>query len=367
MKHNLIKILMLFLVAFFISACEKKQAQAMKIPPQSVNILIAKGENIPLAFEYPAKLITDLDVNIKPQVSGTIVKKYFKAGDFVKKDQVLFLIDPSKFQAQVNIAYGNALKARANYENEKVNHERNKKLFDKNVISKKEYDTSLTNFNNAKANLISARGELKNAKIDLNHASVKAPFDGVLGDALVDIGAYVSASNTELVRITNLNPIYADFYISDTTKLNINRNLSTGKWELDNVNAYIDLNGKIYQGKLYFIDSVIDAKSGSVHAKAVFENNCSSLLPGSFITLKSEGFMQKNGFKIPQSAIMQNQKDVYVYTMENNKVHKKDINIVYQNNEYAIIDSGIKENDKIILNNFNKIRPGSDVIQAKGN
>ena len=365
--NNFKKISILLFISLVFSACEKKENKPMQMPPQMVNIMVAKGENIPLKFEYPAKLVTDLDVNIKPKVSGAIVEKYFKAGDFAKKGQVLFLIDPSKFKANVSVSTGNVLKANANFENEKINFERNKKLFEKNIISKKEYDNSLASFNSAKANLISAQAELKNAKIDLSYASVKAPFDGVLGDSLVDIGDYVNASNTDLVRITNLNPIYADFYISDTTKLNINRNVQNGKWELENINAYININGKNYNGKLYFIDSVIDPNSGSVHAKAIFENNSSTLLPGTFTNITSEGFLQKNGFKIPQSAIMQDQKDVYVYVMENGKVVKKDIKIIYQNNEYAVIDSGIKEDDKIILNNFKKIRPGSSVMQAKAN
>ncbi|NES53195.1 efflux RND transporter periplasmic adaptor subunit, partial [Escherichia coli] len=89
---------------------------------------------------------------------------------------------------------------------------RSKALFSKSAISQKEYDSSLATFNNSKASLTSARAQLANARIDLDHTEIKAPFDGTIGDALVNIGDYVSASTTELVRVTNLNPIYADFF-----------------------------------------------------------------------------------------------------------------------------------------------------------
>ncbi|EPC9569684.1 multidrug efflux RND transporter periplasmic adaptor subunit CmeA, partial [Campylobacter jejuni] len=180
-------------------------------------------------------------------------------------------------------------------------------------------------------------------------------------DALVNIGDYVSASTTELVRVTNLNPIYADFFISDTDKLNLVRNTQSGKWDLDSIHANLNLNGETVQGKLYFIDSVIDANSGTVKAKAVFDNNNSTLLPGAFATITSEGFIQKNGFKVPQIAVKQDQNDVYVLLVKNGKVEKSFVHISYQNNEYAIIDKGLQNGDKIILDNFKKIHVGSNV------
>ncbi|TKX32614.1 efflux RND transporter periplasmic adaptor subunit [Campylobacter aviculae] len=354
-------ILLIVSIMFLFSACDKKETPKMQMPPQPVSVMYAKAENLPLAFTYPAKLVSDYDVIIKPQVSGVIKDKLFRAGDLVKEGQTLFIIEQDKFKANVDSAYGKALMARANFENASKDYNRSKILFSKGAVSKKEYDNTLATFNNAKANLASARADLQNMKIDLEHTEIKAPFDGVVGDALINIGDYVNASSTDLVRVTNLNQIYAEFYISDTDKLDIIRNTQDGRWNLDNIHATLNLNGQKFQGKLYFIDSVIDSDSGTVKAKAVFDNNSSMLLPGSFATITSEGFVQKNGFKIPQSAIKQDQNEVYVYTIANGKVAKTPIHINYQTNEYAIIDSGLKENDKIILDNFKKIHIGSSV------
>ncbi|HEF9277548.1 TPA: efflux RND transporter periplasmic adaptor subunit [Campylobacter coli] len=353
--------LLLLSALFLFSACNKEEAPQKQTLPQSVSTMSAKAENLPLNFTYPAKLVSDYDVIIKPQVSGVIVEKLFKAGDLIKKGQTLFIIEQDKFKASVNSAYGKALMARANFDNASKDYNRSKTLYNKGAISQKEYDSALANFNNTKANLTSARADLENARIDLAYTEIKAPFDGIVGDALINIGDYVSSSSTELVRITNLNPIYADFYISDTDKLNIVRNTQDGKWDLSNIYADLNLNGEVVKGKLYFIDSVIDANSGTVKAKAIFDNNNSTLLPGAFATITSEGFIQKNGFKVPQIAVKQNQNDVYVLLVKNGKVEKSSVHISYQNNEYAIIDKGLQNGDKIILDNFKKIQVGSEV------
>ncbi|ECQ5910625.1 efflux RND transporter periplasmic adaptor subunit [Campylobacter coli] len=351
-------------VVLLLTACSKEEAPQKQTPPQSVSTMSAKAENLPLNFTYPAKLVSDYDVIIKPQVSGVIVEKLFKAGDLIKKGQTLFIIEQDKFKASVNSAYGKALMARANFDNASKDYNRSKTLYNKGAISQKEYDSALANFNNTKANLTSARADLENARIDLAYTEIKAPFDGIVGDALINIGDYVSSSSTELVRITNLNPIYADFYISDTDKLNLVRNTQDGKWDLDSIHANLNLNGETVQGKLYFIDSVIDANSGTVKAKAVFDNNNSTLLPGTFATITSEGFIQKNGFKVPQIAVKQDQNDVYVLLVKNGKVEKSSVHISYQNNEYAIIDKGLQNGDKIILDNFKKIQVGSEVKEV---
>ncbi len=358
------KIFLALVFVLFLSACGGDN-NGVAMPPQGVHTITAKSENLPLRFSYPATLVSDYDAVLKPEVSGMIIKKFFKAGDLVKAGDKLFLINPDKFEANFNAAWGRALMARADFDNVSKDYERNKILFQKKALSQKEYDTSLASFKTAKANLESARAEVANAKIDLAHTEIKAPFDGVVGDALINIGEYVNASVTELVRVTNLNPIYADFYISDTDKLNISRNTKSGKWELDNFKADLSLNGENYKGKLYFIDSVIDSKSGTVKAKAVFDNNASKLLPGAFANVSTDGFIQRNGFKIPQVAILQDQKEAYVYTIKDAKVSKTPVHISFQTSEYAVIDNGLKNGDKIIVDNFKKIRQGSEVIELK--
>lgn len=356
------KIIASICALMILSACSKEQNNQVKqLPPQPVNIITMQSKDLPLKFSYPAKLSTDLDVMIKPKVSGEIKQKYFKSGQAVKKGDKLFLIEPDKYQANVNIAYGDALVARANFEDAKKNFERDSVLIEKNAISQKEFDASLAKFNSTKATLESARAKLSNARLDLKYTVVSAPFDGVLGDALVDVGDYVNTANTDLVRITNINPIFADFYISDVDKISMNKNIKNGNWQLEDVQVQASIGGEIYNGKLYFIDSVIDANSGGVKAKAIFDNNTSNLMPGSFANVSVGGFVQKNGFEIPQVALLQDDSSTFVYTLVDGKVAKTIVNVIYQTSDKVIINTGLKDGDKVIINNFKKIRPGLSV------
>lgn len=361
MKSFSVQMLLACLSLFVFFGCSKEQKMP-QMPAQPVSTITAQSSDIRLSFSYPAQLVSEEDVVLKPKVSGAIVEKFFKAGDKVQKDQVLFLIEPDKYRAALEAARGSLLVSEANYQNAKKDHDRNRVLIGKQAISQKDYDTSLANFNTAKANLESARAQLSSAQLDLNYTSVSAPFDGVVGDALVNVGEYVIASSRELVRVTNLNPIYADFYIADVERLGIDRNLASGSWQVQDIQTTINVSGQEVKGKLFFVDSVLDAKSGSAKAKAVFDNNESRLVPGTYTTITSSGFVQKDGFKIPQIAVLQDARNTYVYTIDaENKVQKTIVSIVYQDNEFAVISDGLKNGDKIIINNFKKIRPGAVV------
>lgn len=363
MKALNFSILAGFLAVFFGCGSEP---QAQQIPPQPVNTIVAKAADIRLHFSYPAQIVSDEDVVLKPKVSGSIVEKTFKAGDKVKKDQVLFLIEPEKYKAALEVANATLGTAKANYDNAKKDYDRNKVLINKQAISQKDYDTSLANFNSARANLESAKAQVASASLDYNYTSISSPFDGVVGDALVNVGEYVSTNGKDLVRVTNLNPLYADFYIADIERLGFARNLADGTWQIDDVETSVVVNGEEIKGKLFFVDNVIDNTSGSVKAKAIFDNNDSKLVPGTFTTITSGGFVQKNGFQIPQVAILQDSRNAYVYTLnDENKVQKTVVKIIFQENEYAVISEGLKDGDRIVLNNFKKIAPGA-VVQDLG-
>lgn len=365
MNSKFTKMAILSLVGFGFFGCGEAP-QAPKMPPQVVSTMAAKSENVALEFSYPAELISEEDVLLKPKVSGQVVEKLFKAGDLVKKGQVLFLIEPDKFKAAYEVAKSNVSVANSTYANAKKDHDRNRVLIGKQAISQKEYDTSLASFNSATANLESAQAQLTSAQLDYNYTNVSAPFDGVVGDALINVGEYVTASATNLVRVTNLNPIYADFYIADVEKLNLEKQLSNGAWNVESVDASVNFNNENVKGKLYFVDSVIDSNSGKVKAKAIFDNTDGKLLPGIFTTITMNGFVQKNGYKLPSIALMQDARNTYVYTLDNeSKVKKTIVKVVYQTNDFVVISEGLKDGDKVILNNFKKIAPGA-VVQDIG-
>lgn len=357
-------------VAVFFTGClddlnifkkDKAQAAASAMPAAHVDVIVAKKGDYPMSFNYPARIQSEQDVIIKPKVSGTLLKQNFKAGDTVKEGQVLFVIDPEKYQATYESSKASIAQAEANLKNAKNEMERVKKLFAQKALSQKDYDSALATYESADATLKSAVASTKSAKLDLGYTNVTAPFSGVVGENLVDVGAYIAAGSTELVRLTKIDPIDVRFYISDIDELNRAKNIDQNSWEQINKEAILTVDGQNFEGKVKFIDSTVDVNSGGVLAKAEFENKDGKLLPGVFARISMNGFVQKDSFAIPQVAILQDTVSPYVYLVKDGKVVKKSIKIIYQTVTEAYVKEGLEEGDVIILNNFKKIGPGSSV------
>ena len=358
----------LLLTSLLFTACfdekDKKSAaagQQRQMPPSKVDVFVAKKSNVPISFDYTATLTSQQDVIIYPKVSGTIIKQFFKPGDSVKAGDKLFLIDPEKYQAGYDALEAAIGVANANLKNAKTEFNRISNLYKKNAVSQKDYDAAVSALEIANANLLSARANAKNAKIDLSYTSITAPFDGVLGDNLADVGSLVVANSTRLVRLTKINPIEAHFYISDVDNLNRVKMQESSLWVQTNSGAVLKVGSEEFSGKVNFIDNVVNTNMGSVLAKAEFNNDEGKLLPGMFGHIKMDGFYQKDGFKIPQVALQQTDVKTYVLVVAEGKVASKDVKITYQTKDAAVVSEGLNENDKIIMNNFLKIGVGAPV------
>ena len=358
----------LLLTSLLFTACfdekDKKSAaagQQRQMPPSKVDVFVAKKSDVPISFDYTATLTSQQDVIIYPKVSGTIIKQFFKPGDNVKAGDKLFLIDPEKYQAGYDALEAAIGVANANLKNAQTEFNRISNLYKKNAVSQKDYDAAVSALEIANANLLSARANAKNAKIDLGYTSITAPFDGVLGDNLADVGSLVVANSTRLVRLTKINPIEAHFYISDVDNLNRVKMQESSLWVQTNSGAVLKVGSEEFSGKVNFIDNVVNTNMGSVLAKAEFNNDEGKLLPGMFGHIKMDGFYQKDGFKIPQVALQQTDVKTYVLVVEDGKVASKDVKITYQTKDAAVVSEGLNENDKIIMNNFLKIGVGAPV------
>ncbi len=350
------KILTFGFVALMITSCgENKQAAQQAAPALPVSVAIAKIGDIPITLEFNGQVVSDMDVVLKGKVVGSIEKQFFTPGSTVKQGDKLYQIDQAKYRSVYN-------ERLATYKNAKAQYDRAVILRSKNAISAKEFDAASSAYGSAVANL-------NNAKVDLDYSVVTAPFDGVIGDTLKDVGSYVSTTDNDLVRITKLNPIFVEFGISDTDRLDIDEKSASGQWKQLNSIVEIRLaNGSEYNGTISFLDRVIDEKSGTVKAKAKFDNNQTQIRPGVFAAVKVHGFYQKDGFKIPQIAVLQDLVNPFVYVVENGKVSKRAIKIASQDATSVVVSSGLKDGDQVILDNFKKIKDGSpvQVVATKG-
>ena len=361
--------LVLSVAVLFLSGCfenkENKAAAGRQMPLSHVDIFIAQKTDIPISFDYTATVTSSQDVIIYPKVGGTIIKQFFKPGSKVKAGDKLFLIDPEKYQASFDSLDASVGVANANLKNAETEFKRISALYKKNAVSQKDYDAAVAAYDIANANLVSAKANLKNAKIDLGYTTITAPFDGVVGDNQVDVGSLVIANQTKLVRLTKINPIEAEFYIADVDNLTRKTNLDNGSWQQLNSDAVLSVNGENFNGKVNFIDNVVNTATGSVLAKASFDNSEGKILPGAFGHIKMSGFVQKNAFNIPQVALQQSATNSYVLVVKDGKVSQKNVKIGYQTKNMVAVTEGLEEGDKIIVNNFLKIGVGAPVETDK--
>ena len=361
--------LVLSVAVLFLSGCfenkENKAAAGRQMPLSHVDIFIAQKTDVPISFDYTATVTSSQDVIIYPKVGGTIIKQFFKPGSKVKAGDKLFLIDPEKYQASFDSLDAAVGVANANLKNAETEFKRISALYKKNAVSQKDYDAAVAAYDIANANLVSAKANLKNAKIDLGYTTITAPFDGVVGDNQVDVGSLVIANQTKLVRLTKINPIEAEFYIADVDNLTRKTNLDNGSWQQLNSDAVLSVNGENFNGKVNFIDNVVNTATGSVLAKASFDNSEGKILPGAFGHIKMSGFVQKNAFNIPQVALQQSATNSYVLVVKDGKVSQKNVKTGYQTKNMVAVTEGLEEGDKIIVNNFLKIGVGAPVETDK--
>ena len=361
--------LVLSAAVFLFSGCfesgDKKAAAGRQMPLSHVDIFTAQKTDIPISFDYTATVASSQDVIIYPKVGGTIIKQFFRPGSKVKAGDKLFLIDPEKYQASFDSLDAAVGVANANLKNAETEFKRISALYKKNAVSQKDYDAAVAAYDIANANLVSAKANLKNAKIDLGYTTIIAPFDGVVGDNQVDVGSLVIANQTKLVRLTKINPIEAEFYIADVDNLTRKTNLDNGSWQQLNSDAVLSVNGENFNGKVNFIDTVVNTATGSVLAKASFDNSEGKILPGAFGHIKMSGFVQKNAFNIPQVALQQSATNSYVLVVKDGKVSQKNVKTGYQTKNMVAVTEGLEDGDKIIVNNFLKIGVGAPVETDK--
>ncbi len=351
-------VLGLFLVGC--SGEQKAQQGQQQQAPQAVPVpaLTVKSTPINLSYEYPARLKSVEQAQVVAKVNGTLLKKSYTEGAFVKEGALLFKIDPKKYQATYDKAKANLGVAEAALKNAERSKNRVESLYKDKAVSEQERDSVISNYEIALAQVEASRAVLNDAQIDLDYTSVTAPIGGMAGQKLIDAGNYIGAQ-TILTTITKLDPIYAEFSIPDS-------DLAKAKSVEGGVAKIILENGKEFTGKVNFFDSVIDDKSGTIALRAEFKNSNNELIPGQFGRIRLENSSSEPLILVPQKAVMQSPQGSSVYIVENGIA---EIRLVVLGETIAkgwVIKSGLKDGDIVIVDNITKVRPKSPVKPMEG-
>lgn len=353
----------MFLSSVIFIGCKDSQqaggAAALNVQTQTI-----VPQNVSLNFEYAARLKSVQSAGVYARVQGVLLAKNFKEGDIVEEGQLLFKIDPARYQAKVNQAKAQRQSAEANFIRANRDWSRVEKLYKQGVYTIDQYDTSRANFISAQAEVSSAQAALDDVNIDLGYTDVVATISGRIGMRSYDVGNLVGGSGQDvLTTITQLSPIYAEFSIPNTDYY-LMRGLENHRIQVE----YIMGNGHVYEklGKLDFVDSVLDAQTSTVKARSIVDNEEHKLLPNEFVRVRLKGFEAQNAISIPQSALLQDGQGSYVYVAKDGKakIARVVLGLNLRDGQVLILN-GLKEGDVLILNQLSKIRDESPVNPVK--
>ena len=342
---------------FLLAACDQNASPgAASNTPTPVGVTTLKSEPVTLFTQLPGRTTAVRTAEVRPQVSGIILKRLYTEGSEVKAGQPLYQIDPATYQA----AYD---KAQATLTNASKLAQRYKPLAAAHAISGQSYDDAVAAAREAQA-------DLETARVNLNYTEVRAPISGHIGRSLSTEGALVTNGQTSyLTTIQQLDPIYVDVSESSQDLLRQRRALADGKLKQVGENAAaVKLtleDGSTYagQGKLEFSEVTVDEGTGSVTMRASFPNPKRVLLPGMYVHASFPQGVADSGILAPQPAIMHDTKgNPYVFVVNaDNTVAQQTITTGEMINGKWLVTSGLKAGDQVIVDGLQNVRSGAKV------
>ena len=330
------------------------QRKAMMMPKEVV-VDNPHIESVNVSAEATGRVEAKYSIDVVARVPGFLIKKYFKEGDFVKKGQLLFQIDPREYEYEVKNSAANVNQYSALLKNAQQELNRANALIKEDLISRSDVDSSLATRNQNRALLDAARQQLEIAKLNLGYTSIKSPIDGRIGKVNITEGNYVTATSGALVNVASTNPVYVTFSLKsdDFGKLLRASN------QFKDVEVKVQFSdGSWYEkiGTINFVDNRIDENSGSITLRATFENPKSWLVPGDYMKVELTAPKVVDFMTIPQSCTKGDaMSGYYVWAVEDDKAVRKNIEVSDEINNNWVIKSGLKNSDVVVVSGIQNI------------
>ncbi|MEM5399088.1 MULTISPECIES: efflux RND transporter periplasmic adaptor subunit [Paraburkholderia] len=339
-------------------------AVAAEAPPApEVDVAPVLNRTITDWQTYSGRMAAVEKVEIRPQVSGTIVSVNFRDGALVKQGETLFVIDPRPYQAAVDQAAAQLAAAQARTGYAQSDWERAQRLIGDNAIAKRDYDEKQNASREANANLKAAQAALEAAQINLGYTRIVAPVAGRVSRAEITVGNVVSAgaSAAPLTTLVSVSPIYAEFDADEQTYLDYISHMKNGSKvpvELGLANE----SGYSRTGTIESVDNRLDTTSGTIRVRARFDNADGALVPGLYARIKVSGSAPHPALLVDDAAIGTDQDKKFVYVVDNSgKIAYRTVQTGGQQGNLRVILGGLKAGDHVVVNGTQRVRPGEAV------
>jgi multidrug efflux system membrane fusion protein len=363
---------------FTIVSSRETRAQAGS-SPQAVPVQVATvvQSDVRAWDEFSGRLEAVERVDVRSRVAGTVHAVHFREGTLVKRGDLLITIDPAPYQAEVDRAEAQVASAQARVTYTKSEAERAQRLLEERAIAGREHEERLNAHREAEANLRAAQAALQSARLNLGYTRVAAPVSGRVGKLEITVGNLVAAGPGApvLTTLVSVDPIYASFEADERVLAKALQGLKTeGPGELAKIPVEMGTAATAdtpYKGKLQLVDNQVDAKSGTVRVRAIFDNRDGSLIPGQFAKLRMAPARAFPAVLITERAVGTDQSKRYVMVVgQDNKADYREVKLGPSVDGLRVVTEGLKADEKIVVNGLQRVRPGTlvapePVVMAK--
>jgi membrane fusion protein (multidrug efflux system) len=365
--------------ALVLAGCgQGHQGGSHGFPPAQVTIAEVTARDLPVSWEYVGQTTGSKDVEVRARVTGILEKKLYAEGGPVRPGQPLFEIDPKPLQAQYNAVLADVARAQAQVAQAEREAARLKPLAERRAVGQKEADDAVSNAELARAGLKASEARAAEVQLSLGYTKVNAPVAGLSSRAMKSEGSLVNANETLLTVISQVDPIWVPFNISENEQLEINKQVAAGRLVLPKDNGFdvvIKLaDGTTFprQGRINFADTRINPATGTYEMRAELPNRDQALKPGQFVRVQLKGAVRKNAISVPQTAVLDGPQGKFVYVPAKDK-DGKDIAqprpvtlgpwVVADGQNLWIVEGGLAAGDKVIVDGVARVMgPGSPIM-----
>lgn len=352
------------LSALVFAGCERKAPAAFERPPAPVSVVAAVTQDVPIYLDQIGKFVAREVVSIQPQVSGRITKIHFADGADVKTGQVLFTIDPRPYQAQLNAAEANLANAKVALDLAKINFARVESVTDQRAVSRQDYDTKKNAVEVAEAQVKQNQAAVETARLNLDYCTIRSPINGRTGQRIVDLGNVVTANNGSLLVIQRLDPIYADFTVTENDLTAVQRNMTQRTLKVE---VHLpDEPDKPRDGELTFLDNSVQDGTGTVKLRATIRNGDRRFWPGRFAKIRLILGTHQGAVLVPAAAPQTSAKGPFVYVIkEDATAELRPVTLGQRQGDLVVIDKGIKAAERVVVTGQLGVTPGGKVSIAQ--
>jgi multidrug efflux system membrane fusion protein len=357
-------------VITFPDKASSEQAAAKPAPALPVSVSLVEQRNVALWDEFSGRLEAIERVEVRSRVAGAIESVHFREGALVKQNDLLITIDPDPYAAEVARAEAQVSAAQARVLLTKSEMDRGRQLSGTQIISQRDLDQRLNAHREAEANQRAAEATLQSAKLNLEYTQVRAPVSGRVGRLEITVGNLVAAGpgSPVLTTLVSVNPIYASFNADEQVVARAIDSMSSdgrGNSEIERIPVEMTTatsNGNMFKGRMQLIDNQVDARTGTVRVRAMFDNPEGRLIPGQFARLRMGQAKTEPALAVSERAIGTDQDKKYVLVVDaDNRAAYREVTLGASVDGLRIVTNGLKSGERIVVNGLQRVRPGAVV------